>query len=151
MVFTNAGEEFAGSLTESRLDAVPQKDVTNPDVLKTRYISDPRLEVNDRITNDRRPKCAVPRHANVARRILYWQMRYPEVPILISKRHAKGAFKLIPVSVKVLAYMGCRFAKFVRMYSALFFGRRPSPANWGITSTSLMQFISAHAPRGCYT
>ena len=75
---------------ESRLAAVPQKDATNPDVLKTRYISDPRLEVNGRISNDRHPRCVSPRHANVARRIFYWQTRYQEFPILLSKRDVKG-------------------------------------------------------------
>ena len=56
---------------ESKLDSATQKDVTNPDVMKTRYIPDPRLEANSRITNDRRPKYVVPRHADLARRILY--------------------------------------------------------------------------------
>ena len=37
------------------------------------------------------------------------------------------------------------------MYLALFSGLRPSPANWGIMSTLLMQFIAAHTPRSCYT
>ena len=86
MVFANAGGKWFGNLTESKLAAVTQKDVTNTDVMKTRYISDPRLEVNSRITNDRRHKCAVPRHANVSRRILYWNARYPGVPVLLSKR-----------------------------------------------------------------
>ena len=115
---------------ESKLSAAAQKDVTNPDVMMTRYISDPRLEVDTRITNDRHPKCVVPRHANVARRILYWDARYHGVPILMSKRDVKGAFELIPVSVKGLSYMGRRFAKFARMYLSLFFGWRPSPSNW---------------------
>ena len=150
MVFTNAGGGFFGDLMESKLAAATQKDVTNPDVMKTRYIPDPRLEVNSRITNDRHPKCVVPRRANVTRRILYRDARYRGVPVLLSSRDAKGAFKLIPVSAKGLAYMGSRLAKFVYMYISLFFGWMPSPANWGIISTLLMQYIAAQFPNNSH-
>ena len=128
------------------MDAVAQKDVTNPDVMETRYISGPRLEVDARITNDRRPNCAVPRHANMARRIFYRCARYPGIPVLISKMDAQCAFKLLPVSAKWLVHMGCHFAKVVCMYLTLFCGWRPDPSNWGIISTPLMQYISAHVP-----
>ena len=43
MVFANSGEKWFGGLMESKLDAVTQKDVASPDVMKTRYISDRRL------------------------------------------------------------------------------------------------------------
>ena len=62
-----------------------------------------------------------------------------------------GSPKLIPVSVKGMAYMACRFAKYVFTYRALFFGWRPSPANCGIMSTLLMQFISSRSPLDCHT
>ena len=120
MIFTDRSEPFAGDLMGSKLAYVLQKDATNPDVVKVRYISDPRNEVNDRLENDRRPQCIIPRHQNVARRAMYWKRRYPAIPILISKRDFKGSFKLIPVSVRGLAYMGCRFAKYVAMYLAIF-------------------------------
>ena len=42
--------------------------------------------------------------------------------------------------------MGCRFAEFVRMYISLSSGWMSSPANWGIISTLLMQYIAAHFP-----
>ena len=101
-------DPYMGNLMESKLAAVVQKDVANPLKNKVRYISDPMLEVNERMCKFRHPKCVVPRHANVARRILFWHRRYPGVPVVISKRDAKGAFKLIPVSIKGLLYMGCR-------------------------------------------
>ena len=56
-VFTNLGGGCHGPLMESKLDAVTQKGVIDPEVLKTRYISDPRFEVNSRITNDRHHRC----------------------------------------------------------------------------------------------
>ena len=121
MFYESRGVEYFGKLTESKAAAVAPKGVTNPDVMKTRYIPDTRIEVNSRITNDRRTRCAVPRHAIVDRLILYWGARYPGIPVLISRRDVKGACKLIPVSVRGLAYMGCLFAKFVFMYLSLFF------------------------------
>ena len=48
--------------------------------------------------------------------------------------------------------MGCRFAKFARMYLSLFFGWRPSQANWvGAISTLLTQYIAAHATENAHT
>ena len=150
-VITSDSEPYLGNLMESKLAAVVQKDVCNPSMNKVRYISDPRLEVNERMCKLRHPKCVAPRHANVARRILFWQRRYPGVPVMISKRDVKGAFKLIPVSVKGLCYMGCRVANFVCVYLSLFFGWRPSPANWGIIASLLMQFIASHAPSNTWS
>ena len=105
-VFTNRPEQFTGNLMESKLAYVTQKDVANPDNVKTRYISDPRSEVNERIDNDRHPKRVIPRRQNVARMILYWKRRYPGVPILICKRDVMGAFKLIPVSIRAWPIWG---------------------------------------------
>ena len=85
-LFTQRSDPFAGNLMESKLAYVTQRDVTNPDQVKTRYISDPRSEANERIDNDRNPPCVIPRHQNVARRILYWKRRNPSIPILICKR-----------------------------------------------------------------
>ena len=144
MAFTEASETFSSNLMESKLAYVSQKDVTNPESTKVRYISDPGNEINERIKNDHHPQCVILRRLNVARMVLYWKRRYPSVPILICKRGAKGAFELIPLSIRGMAYMGCRFASFIVMYLALFFGWRPSPANWGIVSTLLMQYVAAY-------
>ena len=130
-LFTAASELAAGDLAESKLTFVTQADVTNPDVVKTRYISDPRVAVNERVFSDNHPACVIPRNQHVARRLLYCKRRYPGAPVLISKRDVKSAFKLAPLAVCGLAYMGCRFARFIGIYLALFFGWRPSPANWG--------------------
>ena len=91
------------------------KNVTKPENAKVRYISDPRNEVNERIDNERHPQRIIHRHKNVARRAIYWKRRYPTNPILICKLDVQGAFKLIPVSIRGLAYMGFRFATFVSM------------------------------------
>ena len=147
MLFTVRSEPFTGNLMESKLAYATQRDATDPERTKTRYISDPRNEVNERIDNDNRPQCVIPRHQNVARMVLYWKLRYPTIPILIWKRDVKGAFKLIPISIRGLAYTGFRFSIYIAMYLALFFGWRPSPANWGLIATLLMQYVTAYRPQ----
>ena len=97
------------------------------------------------------PQCVIPRHQNATRRILYRKRRYPSIPVLICKRDVKGAFKQIPVSIRGLAYMGCRFSVYISMYIALFFGWRPSPENCGLASPLLMQYIAAYRPLGEFT
>ena len=59
---------------------------------------------------------------------------------MISKRDVKDAFKFIPVSAKGLAYMGRRFAKFVRIYLSTF-----SDGDLRVSTLS-MQYISAQFP-----
>ena len=145
-VFTELPDSLVGNLMESKLTYVTQADVADPSVSKTRHISDPRLEINERVTGDNRPACVIPRHQNIARRLLYFKRRYPGITLLVSKRDVKSAFKLVPVSVRGYAYMGYRFANYVGIYLALFFGWRPSPANWGVISTLAMQHVAAHRP-----
>lgn len=83
---------------ESMISYVAPKDVTNPENAKTRYISDPRNEANDRIDNDRRAQyISFLDTKNVARRVIYWKRRYPSIPILIRKRIEISAFKLTPL------------------------------------------------------
>ena len=56
-IFTDSSDRFAANLMESKLTFVTKTDVTNPDQLKTRYISDPRLEINERVTGENHPQC----------------------------------------------------------------------------------------------
>ena len=151
MVFTVRAEPITGDLMESRLAYVSQKDVTNPDSVKVRYISDPRLEINSRIDTERHPRCIVPKHQNVARRVLYWQRRYPGIDILLCKRDVKGAFKLLPVAIAGLTHMGCRFASYIVTYLAMFFGWKPSPANWGVITSMLLQYVATFQPTDEHT
>ena len=70
LAFTVASETFTSNLMESKLAYVSQKDATDPDSTEVRYISDPRNEVNERIHNEHHPQCVIPRHQNVARRVM---------------------------------------------------------------------------------
>ena len=71
MLYTQRCERLVGPLMESRLALVTQKDVTKDEGVKVRYISDPRVEINERIDPKTHPRVRVPRHANVIRRVLY--------------------------------------------------------------------------------
>ena len=108
VLFAQSPGPPVGNLMESRLASAGRADFTRPDSLQVRYIGDPRNEVNERLKAERHPKSIIPRHQNVARMITYWRRRYPAIPILICNRNVKGAFELIPASVKGLAYTGCR-------------------------------------------
>ena len=108
-LFSTESERFPETLMESKLTFVTQPDITNPGLTKTRYISDPRVAVNERVFSENHPSCIVPRHQHVARRLMYCKRRYPGIPVLVSKRDVKSAFKLVPIAICGLAYMGCRF------------------------------------------
>lgn len=147
ILFTDRPDPYAGNLMGSKLAFVALREVANPDNIYRRYISDTRSEANDRIDNDRLPQCVVPRHQNVVRRALYWKRTYPTIPVLICKRDAKGAFKFTLVSIRDMAYMWRMFSVYISMYLSLLFGWRPSPANWGVISAHLIQYVAAYSPR----
>ena len=48
-----------------------------------------------------------------------------------SKRYVKEAFKLTPVSIRGLAYVGVPIRQLHSLLFVAIFGRMPSPANWG--------------------
>ena len=111
------------------------------------YISDPTVEIDERIEPKHRPMVRAPRHDDVARRILYWKMRYPAIPALLCKRDSEGAFKLSPVSIAGLTHMGVRFSKFAFVYFSLLFGWKPCPDSRGIISPKLLQFVASFSQK----
>ena len=105
-LFTDISEDLTGNLMESKLTFAIQTDVANPDALKTRYISDPRFGRQRAGDGGNHPDCVIPKRQNVARGLLYSKRRYPGIPIFLPTRDVRSAFKLIPVSIRGLAYMG---------------------------------------------
>ena len=97
-------------MMESRLAFVTQKDVTKDDGVN---VSDPMVEINERIGPETHPRVRVPNHANVIRRAIYWKRRCPSIPVLLRKMDAMGAFKLLPVSVFGLPHMGRQFSHYM--------------------------------------
>ena len=123
---------------EPRLSFVTQKDVTDEQGCKVRYISDSMIEINGRI--DHRA------HANAIRRMIYWKRRNHTIPVILCKRGVKGAFKLSHVAIRGLPRVGLQFANFMVVYLSLYFGWTPTPAAWGILPTLLLQFSSSFTP-----
>ena len=81
MLFSKRCEHLVGPLMESRLAFVTQKDATKEKGVKVRYISDPRVGINERIDPSTHPRVRGPKHANVIRIILYGRRRYPTIPV----------------------------------------------------------------------
>ena len=77
MFFSKKCDHLAGPLADSMLSFVTQEDATNEDGVKIRYISDPMVEIDERIGPKTRHRLRVPKHANAIRRVLYWEGRYP--------------------------------------------------------------------------
>ena len=146
MLFSKKCEHLVGPRVESRLVFVTQKDATQVGGIKVWYISDPRVEINERIEPKNHPMVRVPKHANVIRRIMYWKRRYPTIPVLLRKRDVEGAFKLSPASTRGLTHMGIQFSSYMVLYLSLYCGWGPSPASRGIISTLLLQFVSSFVP-----
>ena len=104
------------------------------------------LEVNPRITKDRRHKCIIPRQSNVDIRVLFWKYRYHRAPIRISKRDFEGIGQ---IDTRVYQRVGLYRVQITHVLAYVLiavFGWRPSPANWGIMPTLLIQFVSPHIP-----
>ena len=81
-LFTTASKSATRDPMESKLTFATQSDAANPDVVQNRYISDPRVAVNERVFIVNRPACVIPRHQNSARRLLCCKRRYPGVPVM---------------------------------------------------------------------
>ena len=135
-------DAYTGNLMESKLAYVLQKDSTDPDAMRARYISEPRNEANDRIDNERHRQCTIHRRRNADRRVLYWKRRYQSIPAPISKTRSQGRAQIDTcLDQRPGVHGGGAVFRSIAMYLDLFFGRRPSPANWGLVSTLLMQYV----------
>lgn len=93
----------------------------------------------------------VPTIPSLIRRILYWKRRYPGIAIVLCKRDVKSAFKLAPLSIRMIYKAGLRVAEYVMIYVGMYFGWQGDPGNWGIISSLLMQFVANHKPRDSST
>lgn len=59
--------------------------------------------INEFCDKGRHPPALHSKHDEVARLIAWWQTRYPNTPILISKKDVSDAFKWVPVKERTLA------------------------------------------------
>ena len=138
-IFTAKSEMYTDHLMETRLSSVDQKG-------EIRYIFPPRLGVNERADSKRHPLLTLPTIPALLRRILYWESRYPGIPVLLSKRDVMPSFKLIPPSIDMLYRDGFRIGHVVLMYLSLYFGWKGAPGTWGVVSTLMQQYIANRNP-----
>ena len=150
-IFSVKSESTVGPLMETKLSFVEQKVVGNTNATKIRYICDPRLEINPRTDSRRHPFLFATTIPSLLRGILFWKRRYPGVPILLCMRDVKSAFKIVPLSIRMLYHAGVRIANYLMIYLSMYFGRKGAPGNWGIISSLLVQFLSSHMPKNSFT
>ena len=95
LCFDDGGEELEGvvSVAMARVPKMlPNRTISS----KGRVIWDAK-PVNAFCDKSRHPPALQPRHDEVARLIVWWQLRYPNTPILLSKKDVSDAFKWIPI------------------------------------------------------
>lgn len=74
-----------------------------PKMLPDRTVSDKgriiwdATPINKTCNKERHPPALQPKHAEVARAILWWKQKFPGVPVLLSKKDVSDAFKWVPV------------------------------------------------------
>lgn len=56
--------------------------------------------VNQTCTKENHPPALQPKHAEMARTILWWKLRYPHTKVLLSKKDISDAFKWVPVRLE---------------------------------------------------
>eukprot|EP00435_Cladocopium_sp_Y103_P053696 s1782_g17.t1 len=95
LCFDEGGEELRGvvSVAMARVPKMlPDRTVSS----KGRVIWDAK-PINEFCDKNRHPPALQPKHDEVARLIVWWKARYPNTPILMSKKDVSDAFKWIPV------------------------------------------------------
>eukprot|EP00438_Fugacium_kawagutii_P001653 Skav236324 [mRNA] locus=scaffold97:181652:191974:+ [translate_table: standard] len=95
LCFDDGGHELEGviSVAMARVPKMlPDRTVSD----KGRVIWDAK-PVNAFCHKSRHPPALQPKHDEIARLIVWWQLKYPNTPILISKKDVSDAFKWIPV------------------------------------------------------
>eukprot|EP00438_Fugacium_kawagutii_P035674 Skav231659 [mRNA] locus=scaffold823:44885:57127:- [translate_table: standard] len=95
LCFDEGGDELHGvvSVAMARVPKMlPNRTVSD----KGRVIWDAK-PINEFCDKGRHPPALQPKHDEVARLIVWWQTRFPNTPILLSKKDVSDAFKWVPV------------------------------------------------------
>eukprot|EP00438_Fugacium_kawagutii_P005702 Skav227832 [mRNA] locus=scaffold948:391182:404479:+ [translate_table: standard] len=95
LCFDEGGDELHGvvSVAMARVPKMlPNRTVSD----KGRVIWDAK-PINEFCDKSRHPPALQPKHDEVARLIVWWQTRFPNTPILLSKKDVSDAFKWVPV------------------------------------------------------
>ena len=111
--------------------------------------------VNVTCHKSRHPPALQPKHAEVARTIVWWQQRYPGVPILLSKKDVSDAFKWIPIASKdsrlfAADLPGAPFGSdrpITIVYNSLTFGWCGAPGEYMLFAWVAKQALHSHRPQ----
>ena len=131
-----------------------------PKMMPDRTISDKgriiwdATPVNVTCHKSRHPPALQPKHAEVARAIVWWQQRYPGIPILLSKKDVSDAFKWIPVKSQDSRFFaadlpGAPFGAenpITIIYNSLTFGWCGAPGEYMLFAWVAKQAFHCHKP-----
>ncbi|CAE7689640.1 unnamed protein product [Symbiodinium sp. CCMP2592] len=110
--------------------------------------------VNRFCTKEDFPPALQPKHREVARVILYWGLKFPGVPILLSKKDVSDAFKWLPVALADTKFFAADLpASYVEadhdatlLYGYMTFGWRGAPGEYMGFAWVLKAGHEAHGP-----
>ena len=110
--------------------------------------------VNATCHKSRHPPALQPKHAEVARAIVWWQQRYPGIPILLSKKDVSDAFKWIPVKSRDSRFFAADLpggpfgaeSPITIIYNSLTFGWCGAPGEYMLFAWVAKQAFHGHKP-----
>ena len=110
--------------------------------------------VNVTCHKSRHPPALQPKHAEVARAIIWWQQKYPGIPVLLSKKDVSDAFKWIPVRAADSRFFaadlpGGAFGSeypITIIYNSLTFGWCGAPGEYMLFAWVAKQAFHKHRP-----
>ena len=131
-----------------------------PKMLPDRTVSDKgriiwdATPINKTCNKERHPPALQPKHAEVARAILWWKQKFPGVPVLLSKKDVSDAFKWVPVRTpdsKLFAadLPGAAFGSewpITILYNSLTFGWCGAPGEYMLYAWVAKQAFRGHRP-----
>ncbi|CAE7617473.1 kptA [Symbiodinium sp. CCMP2592] len=96
------------------------------------------------------PPALQPKHREVARVILYWGLKFPGVPILLSKKDVSDAFKWLPVALEDTKFFAASYVEAdhdaTLLYGYMTFGWRGAPGEYMGFAWVLKAGHEAHGP-----
>ena len=153
ILLSNSKSNALGGVRESSIARVPKMNPDRTLAEDGRFITDMKA-TNVKGSKHRHPPALQPRHAEVAREILWWSWRHPGVRILMCKRDVSSAFKIINVSEDCSLIMAVGLPgsavglehDVTVMYRVMNFGWVGAPGEWMAWAWALKFWFEEHAP-----
>lgn len=154
LCYDHGQRELSGVISVA-LARVPKMNPDHSVSEKGRVIWDAR-PVNAHCHRSRHPPALQPRHDEVAKLILWWQLRYPGMDVLLAKKDVAEAFKWVPVrssDTRLFAAdlpgseFGASGKTITVMYNSLTFGWTGAPGEYMMFAWVAKLAHAAHAPQ----